>query len=273
MKKHKVPKIWLIIAIILIFTLLFCFLLFETDTLYNVDISGFDNISNELKRPISVEEVRREVEMAQGGDADGDGYRDPGDGSIMPGIGGGNNEPPEDVEIHTDQVTDALIKELKSLGYDNFAIAGIMGNIAHESGFNPGTSQGHKHDNQTLSGCTNPDNGGDGHGLVQWDKGRRVNLINHAKSIGREWFSLEANLSYFKLEINGSEKNNGSPSVMNGNKTVKEATFHFAKHFERCGGATSATLETASNINGWSERYSNALAWYKELTGNSSYTE
>lgn len=69
-RKRHTPKIPFIIGLILLFTIVFCFLLFETDAIYDIDISGFDTVSNELKRPISVEEVMRQVEQLTGGDED-----------------------------------------------------------------------------------------------------------------------------------------------------------------------------------------------------------
>lgn len=83
MNKRKIPKVWLIIAIILIGCLLFLFLLFDTDSIYSVDISGFDNITTELKRPISVEQVMRSVEQSynSGGTL--------GVNGVVPGVPGG----------------------------------------------------------------------------------------------------------------------------------------------------------------------------------------
>jgi len=57
----KTPKVMLVVCTILVFTTLFCFLVFETDVIYDIDISNFNNIGNELKRPISVEEVVRQL--------------------------------------------------------------------------------------------------------------------------------------------------------------------------------------------------------------------
>lgn len=83
MNKRKIPKVWLFIAIILMCCLLFLFMLFDTDSIYSVDISGFDNITTELKRPISVEQVMRSVEQSYevGGTLDASG--------VVPGVPGG----------------------------------------------------------------------------------------------------------------------------------------------------------------------------------------
>lgn len=69
MKKKKPKKtIMYVIIVIVILTLLFCFLLFDTTALYDVDISNFYNISNELHLPISVSEVARAVDEGNAGD-------------------------------------------------------------------------------------------------------------------------------------------------------------------------------------------------------------
>lgn len=89
------PKIPLIVGLTLLFTLVFCFLLFETDSIYDIDITGFDTVSNELKRPISVEEVIRQVEQLTGGEEE-ENAQVP--GSITATVGGpstpGTTQPP-----------------------------------------------------------------------------------------------------------------------------------------------------------------------------------
>lgn len=86
-KRKRTPKIPFIIGMTILFTIIFCFLLFETDAIYDIDISGFDTVSNELKRPISVEEVMRQVEQLTGGDDD---TQNPGGNG---GSGGGTPNP------------------------------------------------------------------------------------------------------------------------------------------------------------------------------------
>lgn len=90
--KKRTPKAPLVIGLILLFTIVFCFLLFETDSIYDIDITGFDTVSNELKRPISVEEVIRQVEQLTGGDETEE-EEDP----QNPGSGGGSNPTPPGV--------------------------------------------------------------------------------------------------------------------------------------------------------------------------------
>lgn len=76
-KKKRTPKIPLVIGAILLLTIIFCFLLFETDVIYDIDIANFANVGNELKRPISVEEVIRQVKAGEEGDDDSGGSTPP----------------------------------------------------------------------------------------------------------------------------------------------------------------------------------------------------
>ena len=108
-RKTKVPKIWIIIAIILISSFIFCFLLFETDTIYMVDVSNFNNVTNILKRPISVEEVRREVEMIQSGTAVSEGYIDPVTDTYVPGSTESTGTEAKHKEVPTDNATTSQV--------------------------------------------------------------------------------------------------------------------------------------------------------------------
>lgn len=71
---------------------------------------------------------------------------------------------------------------LKSMGLSDYAVAGIMGNMMHESNsFNPA-----QHEGSFMSSWGNFDLGGNtetsyGLGLIQWSFGRRVNVYNYIK--------------------------------------------------------------------------------------------
>lgn len=82
-KKKRTPKILLVVGSILLLTIGFCFLLFETDVIYDIDITNFDTVGNELKRPISVEEVMRQIEPDYGNPS---GNPVPGNGSNQQGV-------------------------------------------------------------------------------------------------------------------------------------------------------------------------------------------
>lgn len=69
----KRPKIWIIIALILLASTMFCFLIFETGVIYDVDIGEFDNITKQLRRPISVSEIKLSVKKGEGDAGDSGG--------------------------------------------------------------------------------------------------------------------------------------------------------------------------------------------------------
>ncbi|MGL4546504.1 phage tail tip lysozyme [Eubacterium aggregans] len=88
------------------------------------------------------------------------------------GIGGGTNE-------------EIIWNYLKSQGLSDVCVAGIMGNIEAESGYDPTAVEGN----------------GIGHGLCQWSFGRWENLSNFAASEGKDWSDINLQLDYFWSEI------------------------------------------------------------------------
>lgn len=72
--------------------------------------------------------------------------------------------------------------------------AGIMGNFYVESaGFNP----------SAIEDTTRTQKG---HGLAQWTFGRWTNLSNHAASLGKPWDTIDVQLDFLKVELEGTEK-------------------------------------------------------------------
>lgn len=92
-KKKPNKTVLFIIAFILGSIFLFCFLIFETSAIYDVDISNYYNLNQEVHRPISVSEIQRQIEMADNGITEGPGpivnLGSP--GTLLPSVGGGNN--------------------------------------------------------------------------------------------------------------------------------------------------------------------------------------
>lgn len=125
----------------------------------------------------------------------------------------------------------------KEKGYSDEQVAGIMGNLAWESGdptFNKAT------DSEELSG-------GGGYGLAQWTGGRRTALVSTAKSNGKEVTDLQYQLDYLynemqtRIERDGGSRNHGGGSSktedqgIREQKTVEDATEYFMYNFERPG--------------------------------------
>ena len=123
------------------------------------------------------------------------------------------------------------------LGLTPEQAAAVMGNMMAESTMSPT--------------AINKDGGGDGaHGLFQW-RGPRLKggggytgLIPFAKALGLDPYSVEAQMKYFKHEIETvpyerSQFNKYVRSIVtdprNPNKTIAQAAVGFRKGFERCG--------------------------------------
>lgn len=123
----------------------------------------------------------------------------------------------------------------KNQGYSNNAIAGVMGNLQAESGFDP------------LSvneiGCV---------GIAQW-----CGRGNTLKSMyGSSWNTLNAQISFMFYELNG--KFNSVKSYLHTNHSASDMAHHFCMHYEipgesicnsgvRQGYATNTWLGYASN--------------------------
>lgn len=113
-----------------------------------------------------------------------------------------------------------VIAELKKIGLDDHAIAGVLGNLEAESGWRPEVVNG--------SGHT---------GLAQWDTSRFGRLKQMAKKNG--WGSptgWEAQAKYLAYEI---KTGSGGTSVkaLNGSGNAAEAAKVFEAQFERSGGS------------------------------------
>lgn len=113
--------------------------------------------------------------------------------------------------------------------------AAFMGNFYAESGYDPGAIQSGKayDESKALNGSI----GGYGFGLAQWDGGRRVALLDFAKSSKKPWNDLLVQLDYLKKELNGSESAIIKDSIFATTKDVAEATGRVRAVFERANVA------------------------------------
>ncbi len=258
-------RIVLIMIVSIIITIACLFVLFKTDAFYAIDTSSLVDDTYIQWTPTLAVEVARQPEIIQ--EQLDSHVVDSEAGVIVPGNPDPPTMPPSDGIIQGSGNDAVLAQFLRSLGYNDIAISGAMGNFAAESGLDPRATQGHTHDGQTRPSCLRL-GGGDGHGLAQWDSGRRVALIEFATARGKEWWDFSIQLEYFKSEIEGPEKKYGGQAVMNACTSVKEACFQFADKYERCAGAGDATLSKPSALHRWDVRLSSSESYYKWLQTN-----
>lgn len=118
---------------------------------------------------------------------------------------------------------------LKDQGYSDEQAAGIMGNLAWESG------------DKTFEKATNSEelSGGGGYGLAQWTGARRTEINEAAKKQGVSVTDLKFQLDYLNYEINTrTEKGSSTVTEAEGLKklqSVDDATKYFMDNFERPG--------------------------------------
>ena len=106
-------------------------------------------------------------------------------------------------------------KFLKSKGFTDFGVAGLMGNLYAESGLSPINLQNsyEKKLNFTDQSYTQAvDNGSytnfvkdaAGYGLAQWTYwSRKQNLLNYARSVGKSIGDLDMQLEFLCKELSG----------------------------------------------------------------------
>lgn len=142
----------------------------------------------------------------------------------------------------------------KSKGLNNYAIAGIMGNIKQESGFDPTASE---------SGQGGRDGAG-GYGLIQWTGGRRQKLFDAATAQGKDVNDIEFQLNYLWDEVfsSGSAYRNEleGKGFFNVNN-VSDATHIYHDVVER-------SADTDADIN--EKRVKPANDYYNKYSGTTS---
>ncbi|WP_273950938.1 phage tail tip lysozyme [Leuconostoc mesenteroides] len=164
------------------------------------------------------------------------------------------------VTVTTSADKEAVAKSIhdnlkKVSGVTEAGIAGYLGNMEVESGFNPksiessATYDESKAMNQSLSGYA--------FGLNQWDSARRVALLTYAKSQNKQWSDPSLQLD-FALNHDGTN----SDLLRQGLKVtdVNQATEFLRAKWERGGQGTTT------------KRQSFARNWYAKFSNGSSNT-
>lgn len=123
---------------------------------------------------------------------------------------------------------------LKAKGLTDEQVAGIMGNLQQESGFDPTIIEGGGHaDSATGASFTQ------GYGIAQWTFERKDDLENFAKSLGKSSGDLGVQLEFLWHELNNSESE--ALQALKGATDVATATDLFHRKFERSADAVSDT--------------------------------
>ncbi len=158
--------------------------------------------------------------------------------------------------IYGNTVEEKVWFSLRAAGFSEEAVAGAMGSIFAESGFD--------------STAVNPTSGASG--ICQWLGGRKTGLINYAKSKGTTWEDIDAQVEFLIGELSGSgpaasyttRRTSGSIKGQKSTfknweqaKTVRDAAWHYMTFFESPG--STADFET--------KRYPKAQEYYNMFKG------
>lgn len=256
-KKHS--KVPLIIGLTILASVLFTFLVFETDAIFNVDISTYYSLNQLLRKPISVAEIERAKEANDNTGPPSGGL--PGGTTPTPNPPGPSNPNPPtgNFDLATvDGRRDYIYAFLTDRGYCEEAICGIMGNMWTETGgtFDPATT--------SSAGYV---------GICQWGAGRKTNLQSRA-----DWNTLPVQLDFMMDEINSiagyrfckvdalndcyNTMSSIDPTISGASDRIDIRTFVFLKYYE---GAIISSYTgdryfayAAQAYQGWSSRQSHA---------------
>lgn len=130
--------------------------------------------------------------------------------------------------IQGDTVKEKVWFTLKTAGYSEYAIAAVMGNIQHESGFDP----------NVIEGDT-----GIGFGLCQWSYGRRDNLEAYAASKGESAANIDIQIEFLIAELTPGGGANGYASYQLGGLSSSN---YDGNCYQRKDWENSQDLDTAT---------------------------
>lgn len=143
---------------------------------------------------------------------------------------------PADVNVTGTNTSEKVWNYLTTHGYSKAAAAGMMGNMYAESGMDPTKLQNGR---------------GPAAGIVQWEnyttkQGRWAAMNNFARSQGKDWTDLGAQLAYVDREMSDSSsgympgKGGMSLEEFKTSNDVSKTTMAFRRGFERCKDGPSA---------------------------------
>jgi hypothetical protein len=103
-------------------------------------------------------------------------------------------------------------------------IAGVLGNLSQESGFNSRVNEG---------GAVGTPKGVGGFGLAQWTGGRQTNLINFAKQRKMDPGDPSLQAQFLTAELQGPEKR--ALASLQGAVSPEQSALVFRRDYERAG--------------------------------------
>ena len=103
-------------------------------------------------------------------------------------------------------------------------IAGVLGNLSQESGFNSRVNEG---------GAVGAPKGAGGFGLAQWTGDRQTNLINFAKQRKMDPGDPNLQAQFLTAELQGPEKR--ALASLQGAVSPEQSALVFRRDFERAG--------------------------------------
>lgn len=186
---------------------------------------------------------------AYGADKDGD------NGSYG---GGGAIASLDPVSLRGNSTAQRIWNFFKDMGYDDNAVAGIMGNMQQESSLSTGAVESDAGYGTGGGGALTP---GTGFGLVQWtDAPRQALLQQIAAKLGKSPYDLEAQLATVKYELQTTHSG-ALPQNMNG-KTIEGAVSCFTGNFEYQDGDGREGIPVVNHVGrvGYAQSFYNAFA-------------
>lgn len=186
---------------------------------------------------------------AYGADKDG------GSGSYSGGEAIASLDP---VSLRGNSTAQRIWNFFKNMGYDDNAVAGIMGNMQQESSLSTGAVESDAGYGTGGGGALTP---GTGFGLVQWtDAPRQALLQQIAAKLGKSPYDLEAQLATVKYELQTTHSG-ALPQNMNG-KTIEGAVSCFTGNFEYQDGDGREGIPVVNHVGrvGYAQSFYNAFA-------------
>lgn len=145
--------------------------------------------------------------------------------------------------------------------------AGIVGNWSQEGGVTPTAFQPNSISNPDYykscdNDCVLAIGGGGGRavGFMQWDSGRRVGLVEHAKKLKKNWYDPNVQLDWLRVEADGAELGSYSRNFKDC-KDAESCAIAFCQDIERAG------VPEMQNRTSFAKKF---LSQYKGGGGNSS---